>query len=94
MCLTTVGRVVAVDAAGDRAAVDIGDAVRNVLLTPVTAGGEVVAVGDWLLVQFGLAVRRLDEPTVEWLRDGRVPDGQPPALPAAGSELIGGTDAN
>ena len=60
MCLESPARVVAVDADGRSATVDMYRGTGRTLLLTLDAGDEPVAPGDWLLVHSGLAVARLD----------------------------------
>ena len=69
MCLTEPSRVVALDEGGRVASVGEGDRAQRVLLAVLTADGVRVAVGDWLLVNAGVAVARIDAGEAAELRD-------------------------
>lgn len=58
MCVTQVGRVTATD--GRVAAVEVGGRERRVPLVALGDEAATVTLGDWLVLQTGLAVRRLD----------------------------------
>lgn len=60
MCLSDVGRVVAVDAERHSARLDVGDRTFDVSTVALGLDAPPVAVGDWLVVHTGLAVERLD----------------------------------
>jgi hydrogenase assembly chaperone HypC/HupF len=59
MGLSSPGRVVSMESDGV-GIVDVGGIPRRVRLALLTAAGTRVTVGDWLLVQLGLAVAVLD----------------------------------
>lgn len=61
MCLSDLGRVVAVDATSHSVSVDIGD--RVVSVSTVTLGLDAPApdVGDWLVIHTGFAIERLSD---------------------------------
>jgi hydrogenase assembly chaperone HypC/HupF len=57
MCLPEAARVLDVD--GDCAVVELRGAHRRVPLVLLTFDGDVVSMGDWLLLHTGLAVARI-----------------------------------
>ena len=59
MCLSLVGRVRSVE--GPDAVLEIEGHDRRVSLAALVLDGTTVAVGDWLVVQTGLAVSILEE---------------------------------
>ena len=59
MCLSDLGRVVAVDEVRHSASVDVGDRVIQVSTVTLGLDGPQPAVGDWLVVHTGFAVERL-----------------------------------
>ena len=61
MCLTEPCRVVAVDDQGTVATVERGGVRRPVLLAVLAADGERVSAGDWVLVNAGVAVARVED---------------------------------
>ena len=61
MCLSDLGRVVAVDAQRHSVAVDIGERVMSVSTVTLGLDGPPPDVGDWLVVHTGFAVERLSE---------------------------------
>ena len=58
MCVSEAARVIAVEGE-ETALVQLRGAPRRVPIVLVTSAGEIVAPGDWLLVQTGLAVARV-----------------------------------
>jgi hydrogenase expression/formation protein HypC len=58
MCVSEAGLVVSVEA-DETALCSVNGARRRVPLIILTAAGETVAPGDWLLIHTGLAVARL-----------------------------------
>ena len=58
MCMSQLGRVRA--AGGTIAVVELGGRLRRVPLVALGDQAGSVVAGDWLLLQTGLAVRRLD----------------------------------
>jgi hydrogenase maturation factor len=74
MCVSEAGLVWQVE--GDETAlVSVSGSERRVPLIVLTADGETVAPGDWLLIHTGLAVARLtaDEPPSTRSRSRRQP---------------------
>jgi hydrogenase assembly chaperone HypC/HupF len=63
MCLSLVGRVRSVD--GDEAVVVVDGAERRISLAPLVLTGVVVAPGDWVVAQTGLAVTLLEPEDAE-----------------------------
>lgn len=63
MCLGTPGRITEiVDAAAARALVDVsGRGPTEVSIAMLQAGGDLPAVGDWVVVHVGLAMSIIDE---------------------------------
>lgn len=69
MCLSDLGRVVAVDPAPHSVSVDIANRVVSVSTVTLGLDGPMPEVGDWLVIHTGFAVERLsDAAATELLR--------------------------
>jgi len=89
MCLSTIGRVLTVDARGDQARVEVDGRDQRVGLAPLTLTGAAIAPGDWLVVHSGLAVAVLAEDearrlAAEHRRIRATPIDRPPTPNGAG----------
>jgi hydrogenase expression/formation protein HypC len=60
MCISQPARVIEVDADRSEAVVEIDGARKHVSLAVMTLEGEPVASGDWVLVNTGLALGRIE----------------------------------
>ena len=61
MCISLPALVIEVDPSRSEALVKIGDSHRRVSLAVLTLEGESIVAGDWVLVNAGLALERVDE---------------------------------
>lgn len=76
MCVTDIGRVVALAADGATAEIESAGRRRRVSLAVLVLEGTPVAPGDWLELHTGLAVEVLDDTTAQ----ARLDLGLPPPL--------------
>lgn len=71
MCLSDLGRVVAVDEARHSVSVDVGDRIIQVSTVTLGLDSPAPGIGDWLVVHTGFAVERLTEAAAEDIQHAR-----------------------